>query len=299
MLGYIEPEKSQLRLWEYEQYRAAYCGLCRSMGRHTGSLSRLTLNYDYVFLAMIRTGLLGIKPDIVPSRCAVHPTKKRAISKDDKALEYCAEIAAILAYHKLRDDVADSRGAKKLFARLLVLPTRSFAKKCSDIKDCANKTAEYLKELSALEKQTDVTCDMLAEVFGKLLGEIFAFGLEDEKAKRIAFEIGRHTGRYIYIADALDDYEKDVKSKEFNPFVCMYGTGGLLSERGIVKNSILLELKSLETAISLIDFSNAPGYGNVVYNIIYLGMPDKIDKIFDRIKTFENGVASENEQQDN
>ena len=280
MFGYIEPDKSQLRLWEYEQYRATYCGLCRSMGKHTGTLSRFTLNYDYVFLAMIRSGLLGLKPEMKASRCAVHPVKKRAVACDDPALEYCAKIGALLAYHKIRDDIADSRGFKKLSALFLSVPASGFLKKSRDIEKCGDKITEYLKELAELEKSTDTTADMASEVFGSIMSEVFAYGLEDKSAARIAREIGRHTGRYIYLADALDDYEKDAKSGEFNPLVCMYGKDGLGEQRERIKNSVLLELRSLEAAIALVDFSSCPGYGNIVNNIIYLGMPKKIDEIF-------------------
>lgn len=284
LFGYIEPDKSQLRLWEYEQYRAVYCGLCRSMGRHTGALSRLTLNYDYVFLAMIRCALLGLTPQIRPSRCVLHPTRKRAIALDDEALEYCSELGVILAHNKVLDDIADSRGAKKLFAMMLAIPTSHIAKKCKKTYECADKVAALLKELSELEKSEDVTSDMAAEVFGQILGEVFSFGLSDNASSRIAYEIGRHTGRYIYLADALDDYESDAKSGEFNPFVSEYGKSGLADVRERIKNSVLLELRELEAAIALVDFSTCVGYGNVVNNIIYLGMPKKIDLIFDKMK---------------
>ena len=54
MFGYVKPHVPELRVGEYELFRAVYCGVCRSMGRHTGTVSRFTLNYDYVFLAAVR-----------------------------------------------------------------------------------------------------------------------------------------------------------------------------------------------------------------------------------------------------
>ena len=279
MFGYIEPDKAQLRLWEYERYRAVYCGLCRSMGKHTGCLSRLSLNYDYVFLAMIRSALEGAEPKFEPSRCMLHPTKKRAMAIDDKVLEYCAEVSAMLTYHKVRDNVADCRGAKRLAFMAISPFCKGIYKRADSVKELGERVAEELASMSALEKSEDATPDMLADAFGRIMSEIFTFGLNSETEKRIAAEIGTHTGRYIYLADALDDAERDIRSGEFNPFVKQYGTKGLSDIADSIKTAILLELSQLEAAINLVDFSTCPGYGEIVKNIIYLGMPEKIGSI--------------------
>ena len=70
--------------------------------------------------------------------------------------------------------------------------------------------------------------DEVAEIFGEILGEAFSFGIdgkarEDAAKKRILFEIGKHTGKFIYFADAASDLEKDEKSGNYNPFIKCYG----------------------------------------------------------------------------
>ena len=60
MFGYIRPVTAELKVKEYELYRAVYCGLCRSLGKCTGCASKLTLNYDFVFLHHI---FLSVKVD--------------------------------------------------------------------------------------------------------------------------------------------------------------------------------------------------------------------------------------------
>ncbi len=279
MFGYIEPDKSQLRLWEYERYRAVYCGLCRSMGKHTGCVSRLSLNYDYVFLAMIRSALMGVEPKFEPSRCMLHPFKKRAMAIDDRVLEYCAEVSAVLAYHKVLDNIADSRGAKKLAFAALKPVCGGIYKRADTVSELGEKVAELLYKMSALEKSEEVTPDTLADVFGQIMAEVFTYGLDGETERRIAAEIGNHTGRYVYLADALDDAERDIKSGEFNPFVKQYGKEKLPEIKESIKTAVLLELSRLEAAVNLVDFSHCPGYEEIVKNIIYLGMPEKIGSI--------------------
>ena len=58
MFGYVKPYVPALTVAEYEAYKGAYCGLCRTMGHLTGQISRLTLNYDFAFLAIFLTARL-------------------------------------------------------------------------------------------------------------------------------------------------------------------------------------------------------------------------------------------------
>ena len=61
MFGYIVPEKPEMKIKEYELFRAYYCGICRSMGRRFGQLKRLTLSYDTTFLAVLLSAVSGEK----------------------------------------------------------------------------------------------------------------------------------------------------------------------------------------------------------------------------------------------
>jgi hypothetical protein len=53
MFGYIRPLKGELKLREFEKFRACYCGLCSALGKEYGITSRLILNYDFFFLAAL------------------------------------------------------------------------------------------------------------------------------------------------------------------------------------------------------------------------------------------------------
>ena len=57
MFGYIRVDKSELKIKDYEMYKAVYCTLCRKLGRKYGILSRLTLSYDFTFLALLNMSL--------------------------------------------------------------------------------------------------------------------------------------------------------------------------------------------------------------------------------------------------
>lgn len=52
MFGYVRPFKPYMRMFEYDIYKAVYCGLCKDMGRRYGFVTRFTLSYDFAFLSL-------------------------------------------------------------------------------------------------------------------------------------------------------------------------------------------------------------------------------------------------------
>jgi hypothetical protein len=53
MFGFVRPDKGELKVRDYELYRAVYCGLCHSLKRRCGAAGRFIINYDFTFLAML------------------------------------------------------------------------------------------------------------------------------------------------------------------------------------------------------------------------------------------------------
>ena len=284
MFGYIKPRKSELRVRELECYKAAYCGLCHSMGKVCGRAFCGTLSYDFAFLAIIRMSLEGIRPEIEERRCAAHPFKKRSSVKTNSSLEYCSAAAAILSYGKCRDDISDEKGFVRLRARL-ALPffgraRKKALKKFPHLSELDLKVTELLSEMSQTEKEmgSDPSADRMGELFGLILGEIMSFGLEGAES-RLGASLGRAIGHWLYLADAADDYAEDVKRGRFNPFISLYGEGGFDEgrRRGVLDAMIAI-LMDGEKAIDLIEFKTAE-FSEITKNILYLGMPDETKKV--------------------
>ncbi|MBE6549461.1 MAG: hypothetical protein E7670_03440 [Ruminococcaceae bacterium] len=279
MFGYVKVNSPELKVKEYEYYKGAYCGLCRSMGKCTGQCSRMTLNYDFVFLAMFRIGMEKTPVSFEQKRCLAHPLKKRNSMRRNPALEYCANAAALLNYHKIMDDLADEKGFKKIRA-LLAKPFVTRARKKAlraGLSELDTRIAQDLRKLSELEAQKMASVDAPAEVFGDILADIVSYGLEGCDA-RIASTVGKGVGKWIYIIDALDDLEDDAKKERYNPFLLLYDgmpkKESLMSMEDALKN----ELCDVEAAIDLIDFDNEM-VQNIICNILYIGCPAKVREI--------------------
>lgn len=276
MFGYVKPYKPELRVKEYDFYRATYCGICRAMKAHTGSLSRITLSYDSVFLALVR--MLYIPKEQIDAekcRCIVHPLNKRVMLKENDALEYTAKAFSVLTYYKIKDDINDEGMGKRALANM-VSPIASHAVVLSEMKELEAVAKEKLSAISELEKSKADSVDLPARLFGELLGEIFAFGLEGSD-RVVTYECGSALGRFIYAADAAEDYYKDRKSGSYNPYVLSYGGADLTAEnKATIKCALIHECKNIERAVDLMPFDNRETIENILKNIIYLGLPKRI-----------------------
>ncbi|MGI6202805.1 MAG: DUF5685 family protein [Eubacteriales bacterium] len=287
MFGYIKPFVPQLRVCEHECWRAVYCGLCKCMGKHVCADSTLTLTYDAAFLALVRLAATGEKTDFELRRCILHPLKKRLVLKQCEALRFSASVGALLAYHKIADDIADEGGLR---GRLLLPEAKRLRRKAGyrelDEEITAKLEALYSAERKARETHS-ASPDGLAELSGDVTACIFAYGLQD-RAARVVAELGRRVGRWVYIADAFADYEKDFKASNFNPFLFSpsqpVGDAGTRKgdmpplDHDAVAASLALERRAAEAALNLLDCTDA-GIESILRNIITLGMGSVEEKL--------------------
>ena len=284
MFGYVRPFVPELKVAQYEAYRAVYCGLCRAMGHTTGQLSRLTLSYDLVLLAAVRMVLGGIPYEASPHRCPAHPAKRRMIAEPNPALDYAAAFSAVLAEAKNRDDRTDEHGAARLKPILLTPAVRHMAHLADRHlpPEAAAETARCLDGLAELERQNCPSADETADRFGDLLAAAFSLGLEGEAA-RTAETIGRGVGRFTYLCDAADDMEEDARRKRYNPLLVGWGELALTDGKrsALVGDSLRVSVPlSLEEAGRAADSLDAEHpLTPVIRNIIYLGLPAALHRV--------------------
>ncbi len=283
MFGYVRPKKGELKVKEYELYRAVYCGLCRTMGRRYGHSFRLSLSYDFVFLALLHLDLTGEECAFEKKRCPAHPMKKRLMMKENDALRSSCDVAALMLYHDLRDKIADRDGAKSFLARLTLPFASRFRKKAIKKYGCGSLDTfmrEKLDALSALEKDGCTEPDRVAGVSGELLGKCAEYGLTEETHKRIAAEIGLRIGRVIYLIDAVDDLDSDEEKRHYNPLIAENGSAREAKTKRLrLETALLLDLKRADDALSLSDGKD-PGVRALLENAFRLGLPETADEIF-------------------
>lgn len=283
MFGYIKPQIPELRVKEFELYKATYCGLCRTMGKRTGCISKMTLNYDFVFLALLRKVAQKATGEVKMRRCIAHPLKRRPMLEMDSTLEYSAKASVILTRLKLRDNINDSHGFKRILAKIVGLVSVFFKKTDKELLDLEAQIKSKIDALSALEAQNTDSVDSVATIFGELLGAVASYGLQGEIATLCA-KIGYHLGKWIYIIDAIDDMESDAKSHSFNPIINAFGKVLSDEDKNLLRISLMLELDEMSKFVEALDFSSHRDVEGVIKNVIYLGMVSQTNKIL-KVKT--------------
>ncbi len=275
MFGYVRPYRPSVTLGDYEFYRSVYCGICRAMKRQTGQISSMTLNYDMVFLALARMIVGGRTISIHPHRCAVHPLKPRAMVVDNPATDYAARATVLLAYRKLADDVTDGRFLGKVppaTAKALL----SRAKKRAGLAPLDRGIETCLTSLSEMERGRVASIDRPAGAFGELLGDIFAFEAPGAHADALR-KVGDAVGRFIYCADAAEDFPRDVRSGSYNPYVLTYGDTLSDDAKLDIRASLINTLAAGEAAWRTLPLSDAGAAGRLFLNILYEGLPHRVD----------------------
>ncbi len=279
MFGYVVVNKPELKIREYYEYRAYYCGLCKALQEKSGARGQFSLTYDMTFLALMLSALYEPEESEASCRCIAHPLEKQRV-KCNEMIGYVADMNLLLTWYKCKDDVQD----EKKYGRALY--GKSIEKKVKDIgsrypgKEQAVR--ENLDKLAALEREESNDIDALSGCFGHLLAEIFAVR-QDEWEKSLR-KIGFFMGRYIYIMDAYDDMEKDKKKGSFNPF--------LKKEKDAGFDEWVKQLLQMSAAEFAGEFEKLPILENVeiLRNIIYSGVWTKYEETREKRKQV-GGIA--------
>lgn len=267
MFGYIRACKPELKVKEYDIYKAVYCSLCKKLGKSYGILSRFTLSYDFTFLALLNMSLKDGCDGFERKRCAFNPLKKCNYCKNDSAMDMPAAAAMIMLHYKILDNIADERGFKKL-GYLCLKPVFSHAHKkaAKQYPDIESAVAEYIASQNALEKANCTFIDQAADPTAIMMQEILSFLSTDETQKRVLRRMGYCIGRYIYLLDAACDLPRDIKTGSYNV---------LKTADGDIKEKITPQLyfciNEAARAYELLDIKK---YKSILGNIIYLGLED-------------------------
>lgn len=217
MFGYVKTDLPNMYVKDTVLYKAMYCGLCKGIGRVCGQKARLVLNYDLTFLSVLLHNLANIDVKIEKQHCVAHCIKKRPIAVPDALTERIGALNVILAYYKLSDDVMDN-GKGKLKRSFFKSAYKKAKKIEPEIDEIVKKR---YKELVLLENKKCSSMDIIADPFGNMMQDIVKVFLADNYTENVG-ELAYYLGKWIYLIDAIDDFDKDIKKQNYNVFICAY-----------------------------------------------------------------------------
>ena len=285
MFGYIRPCKAELRVKELDAFRAVYCGLCRQLGKSFGAPARLTLNYDFVFLAMLSYAHSGSAPEIKRGRCVVNPLVRVPICGTDEVMAFCADTAALMIYYNLLDKIDDggvfSKAAYSTLRPFAAHARNKAAKRWPDVESIIKQLYHSQREAEA---DKDASLDHAAAPTAAALGSLSALLSDDPQKKRVLERFGYMLGRYIYLADALNDLERDIKTGSFNPLAGQVRESGggdkaVLEARDYARQTLLMTAGEAGLACGLLELKV---FEPIIHNIVYLGLAEQAKRIYDK-----------------
>ena len=216
-------------------------------------------------------------------RCPFNPLKKcLRLGKPSDALAFSSACLIIMFYYKMLDDFIDNGLKGKIRSGVLFPVFARYHKKAvKKYPEIEKATARLMQNQVEVEKADSKSIDVAAEPTAKLLEYIFSYN-EQGSQKRVLQNMGYIAGKWVYLADALDDLESDLKKKSYNPFLKKYLDINIAKKnaKALINNCNTELAKSFE----LLNFKR---YKTILSNIIYLGLPNVLKQILNN-KNKEN-----------
>ncbi len=227
MFGYILPDKPNMYVKDYNTYRAHYCGLCKTTKKQYGNLMRLGINYDITFIDIMLHGLLDQAPTIKTGGCILNPIQKKPYVLQDEISKNMVHLNVLLTEFKIKDDLADTFSPKKKLLNILL--KRKIKKARANLPDVATVLDSAFLQQQQLEIKKTPSPDMAADAFSVAIKSIYKILLGDKYTDPIG-DIAYNLAKFVYIMDAIDDFEEDVGKNQYNVFRLKYPNAHTKSE---------------------------------------------------------------------
>ena len=287
MFGYIKTYKPEMKIREFDAYKAVYCSLCRQLHKDYGLFARFTLNFDYTFLAMIRMAAIQSPTSVVKGRCPYNPFAKcNNVVCGDDSLSFSAAVAMMMFYYKLQDNRHDEGIGKRIISFLCLPLAALWHKKAARRYPKAEQIiAEFCHQQQLLEQTDTISLDEAAHPTADALASLFSYEIDNDSTRRILAAIGYNVGKWVYLIDALDDFKKDLEKKRFNPYASRLGKNISQSQlTDFAKHQCNVCIDEACAAYALLPKKN---FSPIIENILLLGLEQVQKEIIRKVNNHE------------
>ena len=273
MFGYVVLNKPEIKFKDFDLYRSFYCGLCRELKEKYGISGQISLTYDMTFVVILLSALYEPPTKKGTTRCIIHPVQKQPVRKN-ATTEYGADMNVLLTYYKCRDDWDDEKKISALgYSKILQEKNKKLSERYPEK---AEKIQRLLRELAEMEKAGEKDIDRMSGCFGRIMEEILAW--KSDVWETTLRKMGFYLGKFIYLLDAYDDVEEDVKNGNYNPFSGQYKMETFDEQ--------VRQLLIMMMAQTCREFEKLPiiKYTDILRNILYSGVWCRFETIRSRRK---------------
>ena len=279
MFGYLDIDKDELEDGQRGLWQTFMCGLCISTKSAYNNLPRAFIGNDINFFNVLFHSVTETDVEIENKTCFSHPFKKRPILKTTQLTDTLATANILLMYWNIYDDVVDD----KSFSKRTVLKSlkKPYGKAQADLPKMDGMLKTMYDGLQTLEKSNCDSIDKVAHSFASLSQQFAAIILQDKSSANVE-TLCYNLGKWIYLIDALDDVEKDLKTKNYNVFVNCYGIDKV---DDVVKHLDEIQFTmyaSLNRIAQSYNDLNLTKYTCILKNVLYDSIRNKTKQILDK-----------------
>ena len=272
MFGYIIVNKPEMKFREFDVYHGYYCGLCKKLKQHYGKFGQITLSYDMTFVLMVLTSLYEPETTRSKERCITHPFQKHDTRVND-ITDYVAHMNILLTYYKCKDDWNDDRKLKQLVLEKILYHKSGFSR--NFYREKWKKISHLLDELSKEEQKDNQDIDQMSGMFGQIMAEIMLY--QDDEWKELLSRFGFFLGKFIYLMDAYEDIEDDLKNHNYNPLKQLYKKPEFEDIIHKILTMMMAECSKTFEQLPLIDDID------ILRNVLYSGVWYRYDQVLETI----------------
>lgn len=272
--------KHELKIREQQCYKAYYCGVCREIGKGYGQLPRFCLTHEFAVLAMVLSCCIAQSGEriLVNRPCIAHPFHRTVSYGNNPFIAYGAALNILFVQGKLRDNWQDEKKISALMGQGLFYIGGRRARRT--YRDLHNLLVNALAKQNELEQEKCTAVDEIAHPFADLIGRIFTIdGLVPQDTTADLYQLGYHLGKWIYLADAVSDREKDRKKKNFNVYNLRYGTEPLPDLEKMTRELSLAHIAEAWERLKGKAGENTKSEQGYLDNLFYLGLRAQEEKI--------------------
>ena len=276
MFGYLDIDKGTLEEGQRGLWQTFMCGLCFSTKKMYGNFPRMFISNDVNFFNVLFHSVLGLDVEIEKSRCFSHPVRKQTVLRLTELTDKLSTANVLLTYWNVYDDTVDGGSvAKKTALRAF---HSAYNKAKGNFPELDEMLSRRYQELREMETQGCNGIDRIAHAFAQL-SEDFATILLGDSATEHVKTLCYNLGKWIYLIDALDDAEKDLRKKEYNPLVTHYGVNSF-DDLKLQHDELQFEMFAvLNRVASSYNDLNLQKYTCLLDNVIYKSIRNKTNAI--------------------
>lgn len=272
-------------------HKQGYCSLCKTIAADYSHKARLFLNYDVAFLQEL-TSYYSTKEETVSKHTIIDCFRIPKAETLSETQHFFASINVYLAHKTVADKITDKEGFKwkcldefyqKDFQQASAYLTKiGFPLEQCDLLLASQSERENSSRTTDLYYYAETTAQVCSMVYS------FAASLAGIKDKEQFRKIGYNFGTIVYLADAYNDFHKDIKKGQFNPIALQEGKTEEKLEKALIQiASIQKELNSNIEATSI-----STHYKDYLCSVINTNLSEKVSNKDIQKHTYQNSLKS-------